>query len=74
MTRPLPTDQTNKHRWNRIRSRSSRRWKSRRGASSLELVMTTAIVLPLSGFAFYAGVQALQFIFSVDSALLLAPY
>ena len=35
--------------------------------------MTTAVVLPLAGLAFYLGVEMLQFVFSVDSALLLSP-
>jgi hypothetical protein len=50
-----------------------RRNRLRRGSSAIELVMTTAVIFPLSIVAFYLGVKMLQFVFAVDSALLLSP-
>ena len=50
-----------------------RRKQLRHGSSAIELVMTTAVIFPLSMLAFYLGVKMLQFVFAVDSALLLSP-
>jgi len=50
-----------------------RRRNDRRGSSAIELVMTTAVIFPLSIIAFYIGLRILKFVFAVDSALLLSP-
>ncbi len=46
----------------------------RRGASSLELVMATAVVLPLGLMAFLLGVEICQYVFRGIDGMLTLPW
>lgn len=48
--------------------------KQRAGFSSLEVVMTTAIALPLAGLLFFLGIQMCRYAYSALSGLLLQPF
>ena len=59
---------------------SCRRFEGRRsgrrrsGFSNLEVVMTTAIMLPLAGLLFFLGIQMSRYVFTALSGLLLQPF
>ena len=48
--------------------------RRRAGFSNLEVVMTTAIMLPLAGLLFFLGIQMSRYVFSALSGLLLQPF
>lgn len=48
--------------------------KQRRGLASLEVVMTTAIGVPLAGLMFFLGIQMCRYVYSALAGLLLQPF
>lgn len=50
------------------------RAKRRAGFSSLEVVMTTAVMLPLAGLLFFLGIQISRYAYSALSGLLFQPF
>ncbi len=46
----------------------------RRGLANLEVVMTTAIGVPLAGLMFFLGIQICRYVFAAMSGLLLQPF
>ena len=51
-----------------------RRSKLRQGMSALEVVMTTAVMLPLAGFIFFLGAKMCSYMYGIISALVGWPY
>ncbi len=57
----------------RVRSQTQRRpWRA--GAASLELVLVTAVMLPLAILMLILGVTMCRYVFSALSGLLLMPF
>lgn len=51
----------------------ARRCKKRRGMSSLEVVMTTALVFPIFATTAYVGIRALRVLYTVIGSMVGSP-
>ena len=48
--------------------------KHRRGAASMEVVMATAVAVPLAGLVFFLGIAICRYVFGALSGMLLQPF
>ena len=56
-----------------VRRTGARRFNRRRGMSSLEVVMTTALVFPIFATTAYVGIRALRVLYTVIGSMVGSP-